>query len=112
MRVSLAALPGQTLAGRTVSYADDISYRDPNDNSQSTGQGIRIGFEDGTRIIYRLSGTGTEGATLRVYMESYERDPERQLGETQEVMAPVVALAVDLAGIETYTGRSVPDVIT
>ena len=112
LRVSLAALPGQTLAGRTVSYADDFSYTDPIDNSLSTGQGIRIGFEDGTRIIYRLSGTGTEGATLRVYMESYERDPERQLGETQEVMAPVVALAVDLAGIETHTGRSAPDVIT
>lgn len=112
LRDQLGSLPGQTLDGRQVAYADDFSYTDPVDGSVSTGQGIRIGFEDGARIIYRLSGTGTHGATLRVYMERYERDPARQLEETQTAMAPLVSLASALAGIQRHTGRSAPDVIT
>jgi phosphoglucomutase len=112
LRERLASLPGQTLAGRRVSYADDFSYTDPVEGSVSTGQGIRIGFEDGARIIYRLSGTGTHGATLRVYLERYERDPGRQLEETRAAMAPLVSLAVELADISRHTGRTAPDVIT
>jgi len=112
LRDRLAALPGSALDGRTVSYADDFSYTDPVDGSVSSGQGIRIGFEDGARIVYRLSGTGTQGATLRVYMERYEPDPEKQLEATATAMAPLVELAGSLADIERLTGRAAPDVIT
>ena len=112
LRDRLSALPGQAIDGRPVAYADDFSYTDPIDGSVSSRQGIRIGFEDGARIVYRLSGTGTQGATLRVYMERYERDPQQQFQDTQEAMAELVALAGSLADIEALTGRSAPDVIT
>jgi phosphoglucomutase len=112
LRQQLAGLPGRALDGRTVSYADDFAYTDPVDGSRSERQGIRVGFADGSRIVFRLSGTGTEGATLRVYMESYERDPARQHRDTQEAMAPLIGLAESLAGIRAITGRNQPDVIT
>ena len=112
LRAQLDGLPGQELDGRRVAYADDFSYTDPVDNSISARQGIRIGFEDGARVVFRLSGTGTQGATLRVYLESYEADPERQNRPVDEVMAPLVALAEKLADIQGHTGRSSPDVIT
>ncbi len=112
LRAHLAELPGRTLGGRTLTYADDFAYRDPVDGSESARQGIRLGFEDGARIVYRLSGTGTEGATLRVYLEVYERDPKRLFLDTAEVMAPLVDIARDLAEIEQRTGRAAPDVIT
>ena len=112
LRERAAGLPGQTLGGHTVSYADDFAYTDPVDGSRSEHQGIRIGFTDGSRIVFRLSGTGTEGATLRVYMESYERDPARQHRDTQEAMEPLIGLAETLASIRTITGRDHPDVIT
>jgi phosphoglucomutase len=112
LRQQLAGLPGRALDGRTVSYADDFAYTDPVDGSRSERQGIRVGFADGSRIVFRLSGTGTEGATLRVYMESYERDPARQHRDTQEAMAPLIALAESLASIRETTGRDQPDVIT
>jgi phosphoglucomutase len=95
-----------------VAYADDFAYTDPVDGSRSERQGLRIGFADGARLVYRLSGTGTEGATLRVYMEKYEPSPERQQQETQAAMADLIALADDLAGIRERTGRAAPDVIT
>jgi len=82
------------------------------DGSRSERQGIRIGFADGSRIVYRLSGTGTEGATLRVYLERYEPDPQRQHQDTQAAMAPLIRLADSLAEITARTGRAVPDVIT
>ncbi len=112
LRARLVTLRGQSLDGRSVSYADDFSYQDPIDGSRSERQGIRIGFADGSRIIFRLSGTGTVGATLRVYLETYEADPQRQLLDTQEVMQPLVALAMQLGEIEQRTGRQQPDVIT
>ena len=112
LRARLTDLPGQSLGSRVVAYADDFSYTDPVDGSLSANQGIRIGFEDGARIVYRLSGTGTEGATLRVYMERYEANPEQQLADTQEAMAELVSIASSLAEIEERTGRSAPDVIT
>jgi phosphoglucomutase len=112
LRAQLDSLPGQELDGRRVAYADDFSYTDPVDNSVSGRQGIRIGFEDGARIVFRLSGTGTQGATLRVYLESYEADPDRQHRPVSEVMAPLVALAEKLADIQGHTGRSSPDVVT
>ncbi|MCB1882071.1 MAG: alpha-D-glucose phosphate-specific phosphoglucomutase, partial [Gammaproteobacteria bacterium] len=112
LRYRLTDLIGERLGRFTVDYADDFAYKDPVDGSVSENQGIRIGFTDGSRIIYRLSGTGTVGATLRVYLEAYEPDPDKQARETAEVMDPLVQLAKDIAQIEQRTGRSKPDVVT
>jgi phosphoglucomutase len=112
LRQSLATLPGERVAGQTVRYADDFSYTDPVDGSVATGQGLRIGFESGDRIVYRLSGTGTEGATLRVYMERFEPDIRQHDQTAQAALAPLIAAADRLAGIRHNTGRSRPDVIT
>ena len=112
LRILLPDLPGRVLAGYTVSYADDFAYTDPIDGSVSKNQGIRIGFEGGSRIVFRLSGTGTEGATLRVYLEFFERDPGRHDQDTQDAMAPLILIACELAQIEVRTGRAAPTVIT
>jgi phosphoglucomutase len=117
LRESLAGLPGQRFdlgggAPARVVLADDFAYTDPVDGSVTTGQGIRIGFDDGSRIVFRLSGTGTEGATLRVYLERYEPDPTRQGAATQEALAPLIAVADRLAGIRARTGREQPSVVT
>ncbi|WP_273149963.1 alpha-D-glucose phosphate-specific phosphoglucomutase [Methylophaga thiooxydans] len=108
----LPTLTGKTFKGRTVSYADNFSYHDPIDNSVSSQQGIRIGFDGGDRIVYRLSGTGTEGATLRVYIESYEDDKAKLLDDTQQTLADLIELADSLAKIVDFTGRTTPTVIT
>ena len=105
-------LVGQTLASRKVVYADNFSYTDPIDNSVSNHQGLRIGFEDGARIILRLSGTGTEGATLRVYIESYENSLDKLQQETQSALRELIVLADKLAEITQRTGRTEPTVIT
>jgi phosphoglucomutase len=112
LRGRAAALAGQTVSGHAIAQADDFAYTDPVDGSRSERQGIRVALADGSRIVYRLSGTGTEGATLRVYLERYEPDPARQHEETQEAMAPLIRLADELAGITRRTGRAAPDVIT
>jgi phosphoglucomutase len=112
LQARLASLPGSALDGYTVDYADNFAYTDPVDGSVSENQGIRIGFTDGSRIVYRLSGTGTEGATLRVYLEAYEPDPKKQTRETASVMAPLVDIAVGTAEIGARTGRTEPTVIT
>ena len=108
----LADLPGSAPGSYTVDYADNFAYTDPVDGCVSENQGIRIGFTDGSRIVYRLSGTGTQGATLRVYLEAFEPDPDRQGRETAEVMQPLVEIAVNLAEITSRTGRDAPSVIT
>jgi phosphoglucomutase len=112
LRVLLPELPGKRLGDYQVAYADDFAYTDPIDGSVSKNQGIRIGLEGGSRLVFRLSGTGTEGATLRVYLESYEPDPARHDQDTQEAMAPLILIARELAQIEARTGRSEPDVVT
>jgi phosphoglucomutase len=112
LKKRLTELPGSELDGHSVDYADNFAYTDPVDGSRSENQGIRIGFTDGSRIVYRLSGTGTEGATLRVYLEIYEPDPEKQNQETAAVMQPLVKIATELAQIESHTGRTKPTVIT
>ena len=112
LREALATLPGQTVAGCEIATADDFSYTDPVDGSVATAQGIRIGLKDGSRVVYRLSGTGTEGATLRVYLERFEPDPTKHAIETQAALAPLIAVADALAGIKERTGRSEPTVIT
>lgn len=112
LRAATATLPGQQLGSYTVDYADDFRYIDPIDDSVSEKQGIRIGFKDGSRIVYRLSGTGTEGATLRVYIEAYEPDPARHDQDTQQALAELIGIANSFAGIQKRTGRSEPTVIT
>ena len=112
VQAQLSTLAGQVLAGRRVATADDFSYLDPIDGSLSAHQGLRIVFEDGSRIVYRLSGTGTSGATLRVYIERFEGDSTRHGMDTQAALADLVALADQLAGIRQRTGRMAPSVIT
>ena len=112
LRVKLAGLQGRDFGPYRVMQTDDYSYTDPVDHSVSTGQGLRILFENGSRIVYRLSGTGTEGATLRVYIESYERDSKRHLDDTQQYLAPLIRLADQIAEISARTGRNAPTVIT
>ena len=112
LRGSLAGLPGRQVEGMTVTAADDFAYTDPVDGSVSTGQGVRVMFSDGSRIVYRLSGTGTEGATLRVYLERYAAGPDGLDRDAQEALAPVIAAAHALAGITAHTGRTAPDVVT
>jgi phosphoglucomutase len=112
LRTRLPALVNTALDGRKVSYADDFSYTDPIDGSVSEHQGIRVGFADGSRIVFRLSGTGTVGATLRVYIESFEADPAKQQLDTQSALSQLIATANRLAEITARTGRDAPDVIT
>lgn len=112
LRAQLASLPGQSFRGLTVETADDFSYLDPVDQSVSSNQGIRILFEGGSRVVFRLSGTGTSGATLRVYIERYEPDAAKHGIETQEALADLIAAAEDIAGIRAATGMDAPTVIT
>ena len=112
LRERLPQLPGTTFGGHTVAAADDFSYLDPVDASVSERQGVRVQFADGARIIYRMSGTGTEGATLRLYVESYEPEPARQAMDAQDALAPLVAIALELSQLPARTGRSAPTVIT
>jgi phosphoglucomutase len=112
LRDRLPGLPGSMHGDLEVAYADDFSYTDPIDGSVSEHQGIRIGFADGSRIVFRLSGTGTVGATLRVYLESFEADPARQLMDPQQALASLIGTASDLAAIHESIGRDAPDVIT
>jgi phosphoglucomutase len=112
LRDRLGALPGQRLSGLTVASCDDFSYRDPVDGSVTPKQGVRILFKEDARAVFRLSGTGTAGATLRVYLERYEPDPARHELATADVLADVAAAAGELAQIERFTGRSKPSVVT
>lgn len=112
LRAKLESLPGSVFNGLTIESADDFTYHDPIDQSVSKNQGIRILFEGGSRIVIRLSGTGTSGATLRLYVERYEPEPARHNIDTQEALADLIAVADEIAGIKRHTGRSGPTVIT
>jgi phosphoglucomutase len=112
LRDKLASLPGQSFGPLTVTSADEFAYDDPVDGSHSAQQGLRIGLAGGGRAVFRLSGTGTVGATLRVYLESVETDPARMHQDAQVALAPVIAAAQAIAGITAHTGRAAPDVIT
>ena len=112
LKASLAALPGRTFGSLTVRAADSFSYTDPVDGSVSSNQGIRVMFECGARIVFRLSGTGTQGATLRVYLERYEPAGGSLDEETPDMMAGLIAAADEIAGIARHTGRTGPDVVT
>jgi phosphoglucomutase len=108
----LPALPGQQFGRDQVEYADNFSYHDPIDGSTSQSQGIRIGFTDGSRLIFRLSGTGTQGATLRVYLERYEPNIAKHHLDPQSALADLSQLAETIAQIRSLTGMSAPTVIT
>ncbi len=112
LRSSLSSMKGKKFGNYTVEYADDFSYTDPIDGSVSKKQGVRIGFTDGSRIVFRLSGTGTQGATLRVYLESYEPDSTKHDLDPQEGLAELITLASEIAQIKANTGRDEPTVIT
>lgn len=108
----LESLPGQTFGDLVVARADNFSYRDPVDDSESYNQGIRIVFENDARIVVRLSGTGTSGATLRVYYDQHERDPAYFSVYAQRYLEPLFAASEAILNIQYFTGRDAPDVIT
>ncbi|NMF64608.1 alpha-D-glucose phosphate-specific phosphoglucomutase [Brasilonema octagenarum] len=112
VRAMLPTLKGKRYGSYEVEYADDFSYTDPIDGSISQKQGVRIGFTDGSRIVFRLSGTGTQGATLRLYLESYEPDSAKQNLDPQEALAELITIADDIAQIHKLTGMDKPTVIT
>ncbi|MBO1348135.1 MAG: alpha-D-glucose phosphate-specific phosphoglucomutase [Hormoscilla sp. GUM202] len=112
LRSKMSDLKGQKFGEYEVEYSDDFSYTDPIDGSISQKQGIRIGFTDGSRIVYRLSGTGTKGATLRLYLESYEPDSANHDKDPQQALASLITIADEVAQIRTLTGRDQPTVIT
>jgi phosphoglucomutase len=112
LRARLATLPQTEICGLRIAASDDFSYVDPVDGSRSERQGVRILLDDGSRVVFRLSGTGTEGATLRLYLERYEVDCGRHEIPTQKALAPLVDLAEQVAHIAEITGRKSPDVIS
>ena len=109
---SFDSLTGAKLVSHTVKMCDDFSYTDPIDGSVSKGQGIRILFSDGSRIVFRLSGTGTEGATLRIYLEAYEPDISKHHLDAQEALAELISIAAQISQLRQRTGREQPTVIT
>ncbi len=112
LRSQFSTLPGSALGDYTVDYADDFSYTDPIDGSVSQKQGVRIGFTDGSRMVFRLSGTGTQGATVRLYLESYEPDPAKHNVDPQEALKPLIVIADQVSKLQALTGRNQPTVIT
>ncbi len=112
LRTKLNVLPGQSFGPLTVTSADEFAYDDPVDGSHSAAQGLRINFTGGGRVVFRLSGTGTAGATLRVYLERVETDRAQLHKDAQQALAPIIAAAETIAGIKAHTGRAAPDVIT
>ena len=112
LRAALPTLPGRTVAGLTIARADDFGYTDPVDGSVSRGQGLRVFFDDGARIVLRLSGTGTEGATLRLYLERFEPEATRHGTETQAALQPLIDAVEALTALRARSGRERPTVIT
>jgi len=112
LRANFTALTGKIFGPYTVQTCDDFSYTDPVDGSVSKNQGVRILFSDGSRIIFRLSGTGTEGATLRVYLEAYEANVSRHHLDAQEALGELIRIALDISELQARTGREQPTVIT
>lgn len=112
LRMALPTLVGRTVAGLTVSSADEFGYEDPVDGSVSTGQGLRIGFDGSQRVVFRLSGTGTDGDTIRIYLEALRTDPDHLALDPADVLKPVAQAAGELSRLAALTGRTSPDVIT
>jgi phosphoglucomutase len=105
-------LPGQSFGAYKVKTCDDFSYHDSIDGSISNNQGIRILFEDGSRIVFRLSGTGTEGATIRIYLEAFDPDVKNHHLDAQVALAEMIKIALKISELKDKTGRDTPTVIT
>jgi phosphoglucomutase len=112
LRLRLPQLKDRRFGASRVSQCDDFAYTDPVDHTLAEHQGVRLVFSEDARIIYRLSGTGTAGATLRLYLERFEPDPSRHARSAQAVLADLAALAVEIAEVESRTGRMRPSVVT
>jgi phosphoglucomutase len=112
LRAALPGLPGKTIGNLSIESADDFNYVSPVDGAVSVQQGIRVNFVGGSRIVFRLSGTGTDGATLRVYLERFEPAQGQLHQETDVALSDLIAAADAIAGIGRITGRTQPDVIT
>jgi phosphoglucomutase len=112
LKAKLVSLPGQIVTGVEIESADDFEYIDPIDNSKVSEQGVRIYLKNGGRVVFRLSGTGTEGATLRLYIDCYQSNSELLDQETQIALNSLIKVAEAVAGIKHFTGREKPDVIT
>ncbi|HMB77610.1 MAG TPA: alpha-D-glucose phosphate-specific phosphoglucomutase [Kiloniellaceae bacterium] len=112
LRAKLGSLAGTQAGGRRIALADDFAYHDPVDGSSAVGQGVRVIFEEAGRLVFRLSGTGTKGATLRLYIEDFEPDPARHDIDTQVRLADLIAAAEEIAAVSHHCGRDAPSVIT
>ena len=112
IKAQTGQLPGQIFGAYTIKTVDDFSYTDPVDGSDSTGQGLRILFACGSRVVIRLSGTGTEGATIRVYLEAFTEDAAQQQLDAQEALAELIAVSHQISQLPQLTGRQQPTVIT
>ncbi|MEX2520757.1 MAG: alpha-D-glucose phosphate-specific phosphoglucomutase, partial [Paracoccaceae bacterium] len=112
LNAEIPALPGRVFGALKVTEADNFAYTDPTDGAVTAGQGVRVMFDGGARAVFRLSGTGTEGATLRVYLERFEPEEGDHDEETQAALGDVAAAAAAIAGIARHTGRDAPDVMT
>jgi phosphoglucomutase len=112
IKAQFNSLSGQVFGSYTVKTVDDFSYTDPVDGSVSTGQGLRILFACGSRVVIRLSGTGTEGATIRIYLEAFTEDAAQQQLDAQEALAELIAVSHQISQLPQLTGRQQPTVIT
>lgn len=112
LRARLATLPGTQVGSLTINFADEFAYDDPVDGARTEGQGLRIGFEGGARVVFRLSGTGTVGATIRMYLERLETAPDALSQPAEDALRPVVEAALALSDLKALTGRDGPNVIT
>merc|ERR1712087_970601 len=110
--VIASAKKGDKFGEFELDFADDFEYTDPVDGSVASKQGLRFVFTDGSRIIFRLSGTGSSGATIRMYIEQFEADPAKQGADAQEALAGIIRTALDMSKLEEFTGRDAPTVIT
>ena len=110
--VAASAKKGDKFGTYELEFADDFEYTDPIDGSVSSNQGVRFVFADGSRLIFRLSGTGSSGATVRMYIEQYEADVTKQTQDAQDALAPLIKVALDVSKLREFTGRESPTVIT
>jgi len=110
LREKIPTLSDSNFAGDRIKTADDFSYTDPVDGSTTTQQGIRLLLRDGSRVVFRLSGTGTSGATLRLYVDRYRQDGGQ--GDVNEILAPLLQAAKELLQLREFTGRDEANVVT
>ena len=110
--ICASAKKGDKYGPYELDYADDFEYTDPIDGSVAKQQGVRFVFSDGSRFIFRLSGTGSSGATVRMYIEQYEADEAKQGADAQDALAPLIKVALETSKLSAFTGRESPTVIT